>query len=180
VTSHPDSTSPIKRGKWILQELLCIATPQPPPNVGDLEKVEQKGTLRQRLAVHIQNEPCKSCHALMDPLGFGLENYDAIGRWRDTDEGLPVDASGTVPGTGEAFRGVTEMTALLQKDPRFAQCLTRKLLTYAVGRGMGDADAPAVMDLAGRFVSGGHRFRDLVELVATSPLMTMRGGSSEP
>jgi hypothetical protein len=180
VTSHPDSTSPIKRGKWILQELLCVPTPQPPPNVGDLAKVEQKGTLRQRLAIHIQNEPCKSCHALMDPLGFGLENYDAIGRWRDTDEGAPVDATGAMPGTGEKFAGASELATLLQKDARFGHCLTRKLLTFAVGRGMTDGDAAALDNLAMRFSAGGSRFRDLVEMVATSPLMTMRGGNSEP
>ena len=180
VTSHSDMTSPVKRGKWILSELLCETPPQPPPNVGDLAKVPQTGTLRQRLAIHSQIEPCKTCHSIMDPMGFGLENFDAIGRWRDTDEGAPIDATGTVPGTGEKFSNPAELAAALQKDPRFARCLTRKLLTYAIGRGMEPVDDPALDTLSQRFASGGNRFKDLVQIITTSPLMTMRGGNSAP
>jgi hypothetical protein len=113
-------------------------------------------------------------------MGFGLENYDAIGRWRETDDGSAIDASGTVPGTDNRFNNPAELAAALQKDPRFARCMTRKLLTYALGRGMEETDTPALDHLTTRFVSGGHRFRTLVEIIATSPLMTMRGGNSAP
>jgi hypothetical protein len=180
VTSHSDMTSPVKRGKWMVSELLCEVPPQPPPNVGDLEKVPQVGTLRQRLAIHTQIEPCRTCHALLDPMGFGLENFDAIGRWRDTDEGSPVDATGVIPGSTHAFSNPAELAAGLQKDPRFARCLTRKLLTFAIGRGMEAVDDPALDMLSKQFSSGGYRFKDLVQIITTSPLMTMRGGNSAP
>ncbi|HEY0710105.1 MAG TPA: DUF1592 domain-containing protein [Polyangia bacterium] len=180
VTSHPDSTSPVKRGKWILSELLCIEPPPPPPNVGDLTRVPQTGSLRERFSAHTNDPTCAGCHSLLDPLGFGLENYDAIGRWRDRDSGAAIDATGTMPGSNERFATPAELATAVQKDSRFARCLTRKLLTYAVGRGMGSADAPAIDALTERFARGGHRFTELIELVAQSPLMTMRGGSSQP
>jgi hypothetical protein len=180
VTSHPDITSPVRRGKWILSELLCESPPPPPPNVGDLSKGPQTGTLRQRLAIHSQVEPCKTCHVIMDPLGFGLENYDAIGRWRDTDAGEPIDATGALPGTDIKFSNPTELAAGLQKDPRFGRCLTRKLLTFALGRGMEQVDEPALDALTQQFSKGGYRFKDLIQIISTSPLMTMRGGNSAP
>jgi hypothetical protein len=180
VTSHPDSTSPVKRGKWILSELLCVEPPPPPPNVGDLTRVPQTGSLRERFSAHTADPSCAGCHKLLDPLGFGLENYDAIGRWRDRDSGAAIDATGAMPGTNERFSTPAELATAVQKDPRFARCLTRKMLTYAVGRGMSEADAPAIDALTERFVRGGHRFTELIELIAQSPLMTMRGGSSSP
>ena len=138
-------------------------------------------TLRERLAQHASVEPCRSCHLLFDPLGLGLENFDPIGRWRDSDDGrarrchaascrAPIWRSTARPRWPQA----------LQKDPRFARCLTRKLLTFALGRGMEPADAPALEYLTSGFAGGGYRFRDLVETIASSPLMTMRGGRSEP
>jgi hypothetical protein len=180
LTSHPDSTSPTKRGKWIIAELLCQEPPPPPPGVDNLEKIPQTGTMRQRLSQHAANEPCRTCHKVIDPMGFGLENYDPIGRWRDQDQGMPIDASGEIPDTGARFANGPEMGAALRDDPRFARCVTRKLLTYAVGRGMGTSDTPALDLLTDRFASGGYRFRALVETIATSPLMTTRGGKSEP
>ena len=180
LTSHPDSTSPTKRGKWIIAELLCQEPPPPPPGVDNLEKIPQTGTMRQRLSQHAANEPCRTCHKIIDPIGFGLENYDPIGRWRDQDQGMPIDASGEIPDTGVRFANGPEMGAALRDDPRFARCVTRKLLTYAVGRGMGMTDTPALDLLTERFASGGYRFRALVETIATSPLMTTRGGKSEP
>jgi hypothetical protein len=180
VTSHPDTTSPVKRGKWILSELLCQEPPPPPPGVDNLAKGPQTGSMRERLAQHSAKQPCLTCHQLIDPMGFGLENYDAIGRWRDTDDGSAIDASGTVPGTDNRFNDAAELAAALQKDPRFARCMTRKLLTYALGRGMQESDNPALDLLTQKFVAGGHRFRALVETIAQSPLMTMRGGNSAP
>ena len=180
VTSHPDMTSPVKRGKWILAELLCQEPPPPPPGVDNLAKGPQTGTMRERLAEHSRVEPCRTCHQLMDPLGFGLENYDAVGRWRDTDAGQPIDASGVLPGTDLRFTNPTELAAALQKDVRFSRCMTRKLLTYALGRGLEGADVQAQVLLTNAFAESGFRFRKLVELIAQSPLMTMRGGKSAP
>ena len=114
---------------------------------------------------------------LIDPLGFGLENYDPIGRWRDRTRAQPIDATGEIAGHRRcAFNNPAELATALQKDPRFARCMTRKLLTYAVGRGMEPADTPALDVLTERFAAGGYRFRALVETIATSPLMTIRGG----
>jgi hypothetical protein len=180
VTSHPDSTSPTKRGKWIMSDLLCQTPPPPPPGADALPARVQGTTLRERLALHASVEPCRSCHMLFDPPGLALENFDAIGRWRDDDDGAPVDARGTVPGSDLAFEGPAALAGALQEDPRFVRCLTRKLLTFALGRGLEAADGPAVEYLTGRFASGGYRFRKLVETIAKSPLMTMRGGRSEP
>ena len=180
VTSHPDRTSPIKRGKWILSQLLCQEPPPAPPGVESLEKVPTTGSLRQRLAQHSAVEPCKTCHALIDPLGFALEHYDAIGRWRDDDAGFAIDATGVIPGTDVAFDGAAELVQALQEDPRFFRCLTQKLLTFAAGRGMKPSDAPALDHFTDAFKKQGQRFRDLIEIVAASPLMTMRGGKGEP
>ncbi len=180
VTSHPDSTSPTKRGKWILSDLLCQTPPPPPPGADALPARVQGVSLRERLAQHASVEPCRSCHATFDPLGLALENFDPIGRWREQDEGQPIDARGVLPGTDLAFDGPAGLAEALQKDPRFVGCLTRKLLTFALGRGMEPADGPALEYLTERFARGGHRFRDLVETIARSPLMTMRGGRSEP
>jgi hypothetical protein len=180
VTSHPDTTSPTKRGKWIVSELLCQAPPLPPPGADTLPPPANGTSLRERLAQHATVEPCRSCHMLFDPLGLALENFDPIGRWRDTDAGARIDASGVVPGTDVPFDGPAALAEALRKDPRFARCLTRKLLTFALGRGMEPADAPALDYLTARFAAGGYRFRGLVETIASSPLMTMRGGRGEP
>jgi hypothetical protein len=180
LTSHPDSTSPTKRGKWILAELLCQEPPPPPPGADNLEKIPQTGTMRQRLSQHAAQEPCRTCHVVIDPLGFGLENYDAIGRWREQDQGQPIDATGEIAETGARFNNGAEMGYALRGDARFARCMTRKLLTYAVGRGMGMADQPALDVLTERFAASGYKFRALVDTIVTSPLMTTRGGNSEP
>ena len=180
VTSHPDTTSPTKRGKWVVSELLCQSPPLPPPGADTLPPPANGTSLRERIAQHASVEPCRSCHMLFDPVGLGLENFDPIGRWRDDDAGAPIDARGVVPGTDSAFDGPAQLAGALQKDPRFARCLTRKLLTFALGRGMEAADAPAIEYLTGQLAGSGYRFRTLVETIAQSPLMTMRGGRSEP
>jgi hypothetical protein len=180
LTSHPDVTSPTKRGKWILSELLCQTPPAPPPGADRLPVRSAGTTRREQLAQHASVEPCRSCHRLFDPLGMALENFDPIGRWRDEDEGQPVDAAGVVPGTNLAFEGPEELAQALQGDARFGRCLVRKLLTYALGRGMEATDEPAIDHLASGLARGGHRFRDLVQAIAASPLMGMRGGKSQP
>jgi hypothetical protein len=180
VTSHPDTTSPTKRGKWIVSELLCQAPPLPPPGADTLPVRAPGLTLRQRLAQHASVEPCRGCHMAFDPLGLGLENFDPIGRWRDQDEVAPIDASGVVPGTDLTFDSPATLAEALQKDPRFPRCLVRKLLTFALGRGMEASDTPAIDYLSAGFARDGYRFRALVETIASSPLMTMRGGRSAP
>jgi hypothetical protein len=176
VTSHPDMTSPVKRGKWILGELLCEEPPPPPPGVDNLEKTPQTGSLRQRFEQHRQAPACKSCHSLIDPMGFALEHYDAIGRWRDSDGAFPIDATGTLAGTDVAFDGARALASALEKDPRFARCVLRKLLTYALGRGVVASDGPAFDSLLDGFVRGGLKVPALLEALAASPLMTQRRG----
>jgi hypothetical protein len=180
LTSHPDFTSPTKRGKWILSELLCQIPPPPPPGADQLPAASAGTTRREQLAQHSSVEPCRSCHQLFDPLGLALENFDPIGRWRDEDEGQPIDAAGTIPGTDLAFQGPQALSEALKGDPRFGRCLVRKLLTYALGRGMEATDDPAIDHLAAGFSRADHRFRDLVQAIAASPLMVMRGGKSQP
>lgn len=138
-TSHPLRTSPVLRGKWVLEQLLGDTVPPPPPNVEQLpeDDVQPDGlTLRQRLEAHRANPDCAGCHARMDPIGFGLENFDPIGRWRDEQAEQPVDAMGELP-SGETFNGPEELKAiLLQRKDAFAKNLTRKMLGYALGRSL--------------------------------------------
>ncbi|MEP7274629.1 MAG: DUF1592 domain-containing protein, partial [Acidobacteriota bacterium] len=138
VSSYPTRTSPVIRGKYLLQNILGAPPPPPPPDVPTLdeESVGNVGSLRQQLEKHRSNPTCSSCHSRMDVLGFGLENYDAIGRWRTMDGKFPIDASGTFP-NGRSFVSPAEMRALLKRDlPDFARNLTTKMLTYALGRGV--------------------------------------------
>mgnify|MGYP000682548029 CR=1 FL=1 len=137
VTSNPTRTSPVKRGKWVLENLLADPPPPPPPNVPELDKGELKGTLRQQMEQHRVNAACATCHQRLDPLGFALENFDAVGAWRDRDGTAPVDASGELPG-GEKFNGAAALRALLVKTKKeaFLRCMAEKMLTYALGRGL--------------------------------------------
>jgi hypothetical protein len=138
-TSHSTRTSPVLRGKWVLEQLLGDRVPPPPPNVGELPEEGEHAeglSLRERMVEHRKNPDCASCHARMDPIGFGLENFDAIGRFRTEDAGLPIDATGELP-SGETFSGPQELKQILlaQKD-RFVQNLARKTLGYALGRSL--------------------------------------------
>lgn len=146
VTSNPSRTSPVKRGKWIIENLLGEPPPPPAPDIMGLEdQAELTGTLRERMQQHRENPSCASCHAKMDPLGFALENYDAIGRWRTDDEGAPIDSSGNLP-TGEGFDGAAQLKHVLIENRReqLLRCFTEKLLTYALGRGLEYYDQCAV------------------------------------
>ena len=172
VTSNPTRTSPVKRGKWVLEQLLGSPPPPPPPDVPELAESKDAltGTLRQRMEQHRANPSCASCHAKMDPLGFGLENFDAIGAWRIADGDNPIDASGVLPG-GQNFDGPAGLRDVLKsKDREFTCCLTAKLLTYALGRGLEDADQCVVDQIAHAVAADGHRFSRLVrEIVASEP-----------
>ena len=162
VTSNPTRTSPVKRGKWILENLLGTPAPPPPPGVDTLsESTTATTTLRERLDHHRSRAECASCHSRMDPLGFGLENFDATGAWRDRDGKDPIDASGTLP-DGRLFRGPGELRKVLaEKSDDFVRCLTEKLMTYALGRGLTPADRPEVDRIVRHTCRNGYRFSSL-------------------
>ncbi|MDA0921494.1 MAG: DUF1592 domain-containing protein [Planctomycetota bacterium] len=178
VTSNPTRTSPVKRGKWVLEQLLGTPPPPPPPNVPELEDAGQEltGSLRERMEQHRTNPACAACHRSMDSLGFALENFDPLGRWRDKDGEHAVDPSGKLPG-GESFAGPAELkTILLSKRELFARCLTEKMLTYALGRGLEYYDRPAVNRIVKSIEKDEYRFSALVEGIVTSePFVNRRG-----
>jgi hypothetical protein len=146
VTSNPTRSSPVKRGKWLLDNLLDAPPPAPPPGVGALQEGTTPlaaATLREKMELHRKDASCASCHARMDALGFALENYDPTGAWRDEDGGVRVDASGSLP-DGRRVHGPSDLRALLRADGAFLRALSKKLLVYAVGRGLGPDDAAAI------------------------------------
>lgn len=176
ITSNPNRTSPVKRGKWILENILGTPPPPPPPNVPELQeakKGEDLGSLRARLEAHRTNPVCASCHERMDPLGFAMENFDAIGAWRDKDGSSAIDSSGKLP-SGETFRGAAELRDLIAKgrQAEFLHCLTEKLLTYAVGRGLEYYDQCAVDTITKAAREDGHKFSRLVlGIVQSDPFL---------
>jgi hypothetical protein len=174
VTSYSTRTSPVLRGKWILETLLNAPPPAPPPGVPPLEEAKgQGGTLRQQMETHRKNPACASCHSLMDPLGFGLENFDATGRWRTEDGTHALDTSGALP-DGRAFR--TELKKILQADrAAFVRGFSEKLLTYALGRGLERYDRPAVNAIVAGVEENDYRFSQLVlEIVNSLPFQKRR------
>jgi mono/diheme cytochrome c family protein len=182
LTSNPTRTSPVKRGKWILENILGTPPPPPPPDVPELEekKGELTGSLRQRMEQHRANPSCASCHQKMDPLGFGLENFDGVGGWRAADGKFPIDPSGTLPG-GERFNGPEGLRKiLLGKAGQFRRNLAEKMLTYAIGRGLEYYDKCAVDDVAKKLTADKDRFSALViGVVKSDPFQKRRGGSRE-
>ncbi|QDV37978.1 DUF1592 domain-containing protein [Tautonia plasticadhaerens] len=175
ITSNPTRTSPVKRGKYILDQILGSPIPPPPPDVPELEEgPELAGTLRQRMEQHSTNPSCASCHRRMDPLGFGLENFDAVGRWRDSDGEAPIDASGTLPG-GDSFAGPGDLVALLKaRADDFARTLAENLMTYALGRGLEYYDRCAVDRILADLDGHDSRFGRLVADIVTSDAFRMR------
>jgi hypothetical protein len=181
VTSYPDRTSPVVRGKWILENLLGTPPPPPIPNVGELKPTGGDGTvlsMRQRMERHRTNPVCASCHSMMDPIGLSLENFDAVGRWRRLGESSEaIDASGVFP-DGTRFEGAAGLrNALLQSD-RFVPTVTEKLLTYALGRGLEYYDAPAVRAIVSDARRTDYRFSSLIAgVVRSAPFRMRRAGS---
>nr|MBA3541701.1 DUF1592 domain-containing protein [Deltaproteobacteria bacterium] len=176
VTSRPKRTSPVLRGKWVLDNLLCTPPRPPPPGVEGLpEEAMSTGSVRDRLEAHRSNPICASCHRVMDPLGFGLDNFDAIGAYRTTDSGFAIDASGQL-GDGLAFNGPIEMTQLLAANPGVYRCMVEKLYTYT-GRSPFRIEATEHIDsLTERFVSGGYVLRELVvDLTTDASFISRRG-----
>src|SRR5262249_287443 len=142
VTSHPNRTSPVARGVWVLSRLLCSAPPPPPPDIPKLAETAPGATpemtMRERLAVHRHLATCGACHNSFDPIGLGFENFDGIGAYRTTEGGKPIDASGVLP-DGTKFSGPSELASILSRPERgFDACVAQQMLTYMVGRGFED------------------------------------------
>jgi hypothetical protein len=176
VTSYATRTSPVIRGKWILENILGTPPPPPPANVPALKDntVDSLLSVRQRLAEHRANEACAGCHNLMDPPGFALENFDAVGRWRTTEEGQPIDARGGLP-DGSEFDGVAGLEqAVLSRPEIFVGTLAEKLLTFALGRGVEPYDAPAIRQVIRHAQQNDYRFSALIEGLVTSTPFLMR------
>ena len=174
VTSHANRTSPVVRGKWIMDNLVGNPPPPPPPNIPPLpdNDAEQPTTVRERLELHRRNPVCASCHSLMDPFGFALENFDVTGQWRDVDNGKPVDASG-VTLDGSKMDGVVELRqALLNDSTQFATVFTERLLTYALGRGVDAPGRPAVRAIV-REAAPDFRWSDIILGIVNSPSFQM-------
>jgi len=178
VSSYPNRTSPTIRGKYILNNLLGSPPPPPPPDVPvlDVSKVGSDVSLRQQLEAHRANPVCASCHSKMDVLGFGLENYDAIGKWRTMDGRFPIDVGGTMP-NGKSFQTAAQMRAiLLDSLPEVSRCLTEKMTTYALGRGMQPYDQRALDQIEKAVAADGYRFQTLIrEIVMSLPFQSRRG-----
>ena len=184
VTSYPHRTSPVVRGKWLLENLLGAPPPPPPPDIPELAEddgaAERPASMRERMARHRASPACSTCHAKIDPLGFALENYDAVGRWRTHDGGAAeaIDASGALP-DGAAFDGPAAFRDALLREPwarEFAATVTEKLLTYALGRGLDHRDAPAVRKIL-RDADDGYRWSSLIRGIVESAPFRMRRAS---
>jgi hypothetical protein len=171
VTSYPLRTSPVLRGKWILEELLGAKVPPPPPNAGTLpedDRARQGLTLREQLESHRTKPECAACHQRMDPLGFGLESFDAIGRWRHHAAGAAIDSSGELP-SGERFRGPVELKqVLLARQDEFVRNLSRKMLGYALGRGLSQFDNCVIDDCVDALQANDYRSGTLIETIVLS------------
>jgi len=178
ITAYHNRTSPVNRGKWILENLLSAAPPPPPADVPALKTeghdTGKPLTMRDAMIQHRANPACAGCHSRMDPIGFAMENFDAVGRWRDRDGDSPIDASGVFPG-GEKFDGVAGLkTALLSHPDEFVSTVSEKLLMYAIGRNVQYFDEPAVRAIMKEGARGNNTFASLVMGVVKSVPFQMR------
>jgi hypothetical protein len=171
VTSYSQRTSPVLRGKWVMAEILGAPPPPPPPVVNTLpadERPQQGLTLRQRLEAHRNKPECKGCHQRIDPMGFALENFDAVGRWRTEIGGVAVDARGELA-SGETFDGIKGMrSVLLSREDDIARNVVERLMAYALGRGLEPEDLPSVSLIVRQCKAGGYRMQDLMTGVVQS------------
>jgi hypothetical protein len=177
VTSYTTRTSPTVRGKWLLENILAAPMPPPPPNVPALESSNKAGKplpVREMLELHRTNATCAGCHARMDPLGLSLENFDGIGQWRSTDAGTMIDASGVLL-DGTKVNGPRELRqALLAQKMQFAEAVTEKLLTYALGRGLEYYDAPAIRGINRAAAADNYRWSSMILATVKSAPFQMR------
>ncbi len=178
-TSNPNRTSPVKRGKWVLGELLGAEPPAPPPGIDSLDEVvrahDRKLSIREQMALHRADPSCAVCHEQMDAIGMALENFDAVGRWRNEDEAGPIDASGELP-SGEKIVGAADLRqVLLARGDAFRKCLAEKMLTYALGRGLEYYDECAVREIVDRVEAEDDRMQSLVmAIVESTPFQQRR------
>ena len=180
VTSNPTRTSPVKRGRWVLEQILGAPPPSPPPNVPELPEKEKDvaaASLRQRMEAHRRNPACANCHAKMDPIGFALENFNAVGAFRTKDGTFDVDATGEFA-DGTKFTGPVELKAIvLKRKDEFVRCLTEKLLIYAIGRGLEHYDRPTVERIVKAMPAGEYKFSTLVTQIVQSDAFRKRRGT---
>jgi hypothetical protein len=183
VTSKEARTSPVVRGEWVLNQLLCDPPPDAPPGVPTL-RADATGatTLRQRLVQHRADPSCASCHKVMDEIGLALENYDGVGAYRTKDGVQDVDARGMLP-DGRMFQGARELAAILAADARFPRCLVGTVYTYSLGRApeqvAGHMDPGVLATVTQKFAEGGYKLPQLIELIATSDTFRLRRGELE-
>jgi hypothetical protein len=176
VTSYATRTSPVLRGKFVLENIIGTPPPPPPGNAGTLKDntISASLSVRERLAAHRANPQCAGCHKMIDPPGFALENFDAVGRWRNLEEGRPIDAAGGLP-DGETFTGVDALEhGLLKRPDIFVSTLTEKLLTFALGRGVEYYDAPAVRKIVRDAKANDYKFSSIIVGITKSTPFTMR------
>jgi hypothetical protein len=178
VTSYPNRTSVVLRGKYMLENVFGTPPPPPPPDVPKLDEatVGVAKSLRQQMEQHRSDAVCASCHSKMDVLGVGMENYDAIGRWRTTDGKFPIDSTGSFP-NGKSFAGPAEMKALLRDDiEEFTRTLADKMMTYALGRGLEPFDRRTVKEVVKETAARDYKFQALILAVTHSPAFQERRG----
>jgi hypothetical protein len=177
VTSYPTRTSPVLRGKWILENIMGTPAPAPPPNVPALKDSDEGGkatTVRERLEEHRKNPTCATCHKVMDPLGFSLDNFDAVGQWRTKENGVPLDSSGQLA-DGTKVSGVVDLRAALMKHPeRFVGTVTEKMMTYALGRGLEYYDMPVVRGIVRDAAKNDDRFSSIVMGIVNTTAFQMK------
>ncbi len=183
VTSNPNRTSPVKRGKFILENILGTPPPPPPELVPDLEDAKKDGkrpkTLREQLAIHREDSSCASCHNRMDPLGLALENFDFVGRYREKERDIPIDPGGKLV-SGRSFSSLEEFKAVIaEQDRLFIRCLVQKLMTYALGRGIEPEDNPTIEAMVDRLQANGSHLQTAIEMIVESSQFQMRPNLSE-
>jgi hypothetical protein len=183
VSSYANRTSPVLRGKWILENLLNAPPPPPPAEVPSLNEaaIGKTTSLREQLENHRANASCAVCHARMDPLGFALENFDAIGQWREKDGKFPIETEGSLP-DGRSFKDFKDLEAMLKANPQdFTECVAEKMLIYALGRGLEQYDRTAIRAIAARAARDEHRFSSVVMgIVESVPFQMQKTGGERP
>lgn len=170
LTANPTRTSPVIRGKWVLEQILGTPPPPPPPNVELLDETKEaaaSASLRERLEIHRAKPECATCHEKMDPIGFAFENFDAIGKWRDLDGNFPVDPSGVLP-DGRSFNGPKDLINILKNEDTFVRTIVEKMLTFALGRGLEYYDRCATDEITASVIAGDYRFVELVNAIVLS------------
>jgi len=185
VSSYPNRTSPGRRGKWVLERLFGTPPAAPPPNVDSFVEIEpgqEYTTVRERLEQHRAKRECNGCHGVIDPLGFALENFDAVGRWRDSDRmaRVRIDASGLMADGTPVGGPVALRKAILRHPEQFVQTFAEELMTFALGRKLGYQDMPTVRRIVRDSSPGGYRFSALIQGIIDSPAFRMRGPSEQP